>query len=531
MRAVEGTNVHAEIIGLIDRAKQFVILVSPFVRPWPDFKVALAKATLRGVRFHLVCGHTVQPSHLDVFERLEIPMDVVVNLHAKLYLSEREALITSANLTRSSVERSVENGILTDREGEPDNWIVYFEQYQQVLDRAAPPKRPHQIDTAMLDAYLRGDIHALDDTGDPEAQTDRRYCISCGEIASDDDTARACLKCIAMALVQGNDEVTGAVCTVCKASAPGRTEEKPRCTPCYKKLGEVDNQPRAWAVRGGKGNIEAWYAIEEVEGAALASDAPVRAAVARRSPLYFAGVDTLSVTLRTAVAASPLSLIGNASVMLASVPKLTRLAIERVPRAATPPQPLSVATAGVLHVCAQATTDVGKFEGWTETDPLATVTIVGVPQPSSMQVNSAVSMLGLGALRFREVLAPPNRWPEEPYYLAVHMGFSLPKSLWNRWMEIAQAVLPWLTTALHQHDPADVAALLKGTASAEWAQRLSEPAPLGRAHAVRDGTGRVTRLGGDDRRIAALFILRAPATDERVGLVARVATITRPKVH
>ena len=532
MRAVEGTNVHAEIIGMIDRAEQFVVLVSPFVRPWPDFTKALARAVLRGVSLQLVCGHTVKDADLGVFDRLEIPCTGITDLHAKLYVTEREAMTTSVNLTKSSLERSVENGTLADRTAEPEAWFMYFEQYQQILDYAAQPKRPHRTDPALRREYLMGDRQALVERGDPAALATVRYCIGCGEVSSYDDTAVACVRCIAQALADGEYEVRGKQCTVCKAPHKWATEERPRCPACYKRLLDSERQqPRAWAVRGREGQIEAWYAVGEVEDAALARDAPLRSAVARRSPFYLKGADALHVKLRTTVVTPPLSLFGTTRVAIEAIPKVTRVAIERVHEATAPPKTLTAPEGGVLHVSCTGVETVGAFEAWTEKDPLATVTISGVPRASSMRRHAAADMLGSGVLVHRKLVAPPDRWPSDRYALAVHMGLSLPEWLWDHWLDLADSLLPKLIAALHQHAPADVAALTGKSAAEDWALRLSEPAPLGPVPSVWHGNGKLARLGGEDHRVAALFIVRVPSADDHVGLVARVATITRPTVH
>ena len=134
MQNFVGTQVHDEILGLIDRAARIVVLVSPFVRPWPELRRALARAVCRGVSISLITrGPNGGPSteDLDVFEQLEADVKEVPVRHLKAYLSEKEALHTSVNLTRQSVGKSVESSLLFDREQDAEGWAQVYEIWRK----------------------------------------------------------------------------------------------------------------------------------------------------------------------------------------------------------------------------------------------------------------------------------------------------------------------------------------------------------------------------------------------------------------
>lgn len=103
------------------------MLVSPFVQMWPELRRALARAVARGVSITLITrGPRGRPRGEDllVFEELEAKIMEVTALHLKAYLSEREALHTSVNLTRQSLDQSLESSLLFDRKTDRDDPLV-----------------------------------------------------------------------------------------------------------------------------------------------------------------------------------------------------------------------------------------------------------------------------------------------------------------------------------------------------------------------------------------------------------------------
>ena len=117
MQTLVNTYIPDEVVGLIERARTSVILVTPFLRTWPALDRAVARAVARGVAFTLVTrgrgGPT--PRDLHVFHELEATIREVDDLHLKVYLSDREAIETSANLVSDARGRSLESAKWYDR--------------------------------------------------------------------------------------------------------------------------------------------------------------------------------------------------------------------------------------------------------------------------------------------------------------------------------------------------------------------------------------------------------------------------------
>lgn len=125
MQNIVGTRIHDEILGIIDPAQGGVILVSPFVKMWPELRGAMARAVARGVNLSLITSGPKggpRDENLAIFSERESEVRVVPDLHLKAYLTEKEAIRTSVNLTRQSVDRSLESSRRFDRGEDPDGW-------------------------------------------------------------------------------------------------------------------------------------------------------------------------------------------------------------------------------------------------------------------------------------------------------------------------------------------------------------------------------------------------------------------------
>lgn len=97
MKILNPTENISSITSLVTNAKKFVIIVSPYndLTGWDDFKNALNKAAKKMDVFYFVRQGEGRKGleGLDV-KILEVPM-----LHAKMFFSENEAMISSGNLT------------------------------------------------------------------------------------------------------------------------------------------------------------------------------------------------------------------------------------------------------------------------------------------------------------------------------------------------------------------------------------------------------------------------------------------------
>ncbi len=103
------------IISMVDHAEKFVVIVSPFsdLTGWEKLKTAINNAAERGVevRYYVRKGEGYNG-----IEGLKVILNEVPGLHAKMFYSEKEALISSGNL-----------------DSRPDiNWVCRLDKHEEI---------------------------------------------------------------------------------------------------------------------------------------------------------------------------------------------------------------------------------------------------------------------------------------------------------------------------------------------------------------------------------------------------------------
>ena len=102
-------------LGLIKEAQEYVVLVSPYNAFWTHLKNEITFAMERGARVTAVYNPVGGYARGDGVEWLVAAGATVYrlpNLHAKLYLNESAALLSSMNLTERSSRNSMDVGML-----------------------------------------------------------------------------------------------------------------------------------------------------------------------------------------------------------------------------------------------------------------------------------------------------------------------------------------------------------------------------------------------------------------------------------
>ncbi|MFW9993653.1 MAG: phospholipase D family protein [Candidatus Odinarchaeota archaeon] len=129
MMFLSNGQIHKKLIQLIDSSKEAIRIVSPWVSPTWEVTDALRKAKARGVRVTVITrpesesnqASKIKSNHYDGIVKLaSIGCEFITKeiydemLHDKFYLFDEEGvIITSANLTKSSLVRNSEVGIFT----------------------------------------------------------------------------------------------------------------------------------------------------------------------------------------------------------------------------------------------------------------------------------------------------------------------------------------------------------------------------------------------------------------------------------
>ena len=110
----------ADVMSLIDCAQQRLVLVSPFIDLWPGLVTALKRAEARGVDITIISrGGDTKEKHERALRQVQSAcgyVGFIERLHAKVYLNEAKAILTSMNLVQSSALNSIEISAFVDRQ-------------------------------------------------------------------------------------------------------------------------------------------------------------------------------------------------------------------------------------------------------------------------------------------------------------------------------------------------------------------------------------------------------------------------------
>ena len=108
--------ISSEIIELIDRARDYCFLVTPYLHEWPLLTRALEGASRRRLPLSIITRTPDRDraawydSH--PFVKLGFELVALDRLHTKLYLNENTAIVSSMNLYDNSRENNFELGLL-----------------------------------------------------------------------------------------------------------------------------------------------------------------------------------------------------------------------------------------------------------------------------------------------------------------------------------------------------------------------------------------------------------------------------------
>ena len=148
--------INTEIFEIIDRAKNEIFIVSPYIDPGNTITEKIIKRAKENIQITVI--HKTDQLKKDEFQRFynRLTATNVVfynnpSLHSKIYCNESEALMTSMNLLTSSMENSIESGIT----------LNYKDSYKAI--------RSHIVD------ILNSDQTSL--TNIDNASTDLGFCI------------------------------------------------------------------------------------------------------------------------------------------------------------------------------------------------------------------------------------------------------------------------------------------------------------------------------------------------------------------
>lgn len=231
----------SELEDLIIKAKDFLILISPYNKLSKTYVQRLKEAAQRGVRIIFVYGKE-QIKATQKKKLAEIPgieLKFFKNLHAKCYVNENMLIVTSMNLYDYSEYNNREMGVLISREKDIELYTEAFTEARSIISFAE--KVSLEEDTTPKSA---SEIKKLNQQRITELQkskiakttTDnsKGKCIRCKAEIPFDPRNPYCSNCFKIWSRDGQIHTEENFCHSCgKANASNIS--KPVCYSCYKK--------------------------------------------------------------------------------------------------------------------------------------------------------------------------------------------------------------------------------------------------------------------------------------------------------
>lgn len=120
---------------LIKQTREWLIIISPFLKFNDRIKELLEDKDRMNIDVRLVYGKSeLAPQEINWLRSLEfVRTSFCQNLHAKCYLNEEAAIITSMNLYDFSQVNNNEMGIYIQREKEPELYMETYEEAQRLI--------------------------------------------------------------------------------------------------------------------------------------------------------------------------------------------------------------------------------------------------------------------------------------------------------------------------------------------------------------------------------------------------------------
>lgn len=211
-----------ELAQIIKGAKDKLILISPYLQIGDKFKEMIEDQDKLKLDIRIIYRENkLQPQENNWLKNLKsVKTSICKNLHAKCYLNEKEALITSMNFYEFSQMNNNEMGI-----------VVYKSEdeqlYNEINEEANRLKRiSEEIKVTVEKIISKEDLN----------KNGNGYCIRCGEKIKLDPEHPYCLEHYQDWKKFGDTtyEEKKGWCHICGGKNKS-SMEKPACSDCYKK--------------------------------------------------------------------------------------------------------------------------------------------------------------------------------------------------------------------------------------------------------------------------------------------------------
>jgi phosphatidylserine/phosphatidylglycerophosphate/cardiolipin synthase-like enzyme len=241
---LETTAASAELRKLIVSSRDRLYLISPYLQISKNLKLLIQQVENSNPSISIKIVSRKDKINADDMSFLQnlknVNVSALDNLHAKCYLNEKAAIITSMNLYQYSQENNWEMGIKIEKDEEPTLYQEIFEYVESIL--AASEK--YQITKVDTPQPKKEDVPSKPQpkptVKEAQQKASQGYCIRCHATIKFDPMHPLCDNCYSIWAKFSDPEYKEKYCHACGNPVPPKerpiTYEKPICYPCFKKI-------------------------------------------------------------------------------------------------------------------------------------------------------------------------------------------------------------------------------------------------------------------------------------------------------
>lgn len=215
-----GISYHLEQI--IKNSNERLVLISPFLKINDRIKELLEDKDRLKIDIRVIYGkNELQPEENNWLKsKNSIRTSFCKNLHAKCYMNEKEALITSMNLYEFSQANNNEMGIYVSKNDDDKLFNDIYSETARLIRISDELK-------VSVEKVIKSD------TGQPKKPLEKGHCIRCGNSISLNPLVPYCKDCYNVWKKYGDEEYEEKFCHIC-GKEEITTKAKPSCYNCYK---------------------------------------------------------------------------------------------------------------------------------------------------------------------------------------------------------------------------------------------------------------------------------------------------------
>jgi phosphatidylserine/phosphatidylglycerophosphate/cardiolipin synthase-like enzyme len=224
---------------LVKNSKQRLYLISPYLQINPNLRGLLQQLDNKISTIDIRIVSRTDKINADDMNFLQNLKNVKVfaldNLHAKCYLNEETAIITSLNLYQFSQHNNIEMGIKINKSTDGEVYDAIYEEVDRILGES----KKYQIRVIEKEKNEPVKVQPQKSRELPikknQPISNEGFCIRCGSKMAVNPDKPLCSKCYPIWAKYSDDTYPEKFCHICGKESP-QTYSKPVCYSCYKKI-------------------------------------------------------------------------------------------------------------------------------------------------------------------------------------------------------------------------------------------------------------------------------------------------------